>query len=173
VHDPLLVRLTDAARLADARREEGRRRLLAGIATESATLAGTLVDLAEAGAPVSLRARGGRVHAGAVVLVGGDFTVIESGAGQFWCRFSAVAAVRVAAGSAAAMGARVGADLQLHDALALLVDDRPRLAFDLVSGEVVAGALVAVGADVITVALDGGDVLYVPSGSLEGILRSG
>ncbi|HEY2332650.1 MAG TPA: hypothetical protein VGH94_12095 [Acidimicrobiales bacterium] len=171
--DPVLIRLLDEARLAQAHRDEERRRLLAGVAAESATFVGTLVDLAEGRAHVSLRTRGGRVHAGVIELVAGDFVVVEGGAGQLWCRFSAIAGIRVGAGSAPASGARSGLDLLLVDALALLVEDRPRIALELQSGESLAGELAGVGVDVLTLHLDGGVALYVSSESLDGILRSG
>jgi hypothetical protein len=173
MHDPLLVRLTDAARLADARGEAERRSLLAGVATESATFVGALVDLGESAAPVSVRTRAGRLHVGSIVLVGLDFAVVEGAGGQLWCPLSAIAGVRVVAGSPPATGARVGTDLGLADALALLVEDHPRVVLELSSGEAVAGVLLAVGVDVLTLRSEGGDVLYVPSVSLGGILRSG
>jgi hypothetical protein len=173
VHNLSLVRLLDEARLGDARLEEDRRRFLVDVAAESATFIGTLVDMAESGVSVTVRTRAGRVHVGAIGLVGGDFAVLEGGAGQLWCRFDAMVSIRVSVGSPPASGVRVGLDLRLIDALALIVDDGPRIAVDSPVGESVAGQLVAVGTDVVTLRLDGGDVLYVPSASVDAVLRSG
>ncbi|MGD9796761.1 MAG: hypothetical protein AB7H43_02235 [Acidimicrobiia bacterium] len=170
--DPLLVRLLDEARLAHVRASDDRRHVLAGVAAASATLVGTLADLADAGRPLTVRTRGGRRHAGSLVLVGLDFAVVEGAAGQLWCPLRAMAGV-AAGGSPVTAGAGSAADLVLVDALALLAETEPRVAVDLSSGEAVAGELAGVGVDVVRLRLDGGASLYVPSDSLDGLLRSG
>jgi hypothetical protein len=173
VHDPLLVRLLDEARLAESSRDDDHRRALEGVAAASATFAGALVDLGEAGTPVVVRTRGGRVARAQVSLVGGDFVVLQGEGGQLWCRLAAIVSVRVPSGTPVATGDRDGVDVLLVDALALLADDRPRVTLDAGAGSGTSGELVAAGADVVTLRLDGGDSLYVPSSSVDAVLRSG
>jgi hypothetical protein len=173
VDDPVLRRLIDESRVAEAHHDDERRRFATGLATESATFIGALVDLAATGESVSVRLRSGRLHVGVVALVGGDFAVVAGSAGQVWCRHRAIAAIRVGAGAPLASGARSGLDLLFVDALALLVDDRPWLSLDLGSGEATSGELAAIGLDVITLRLEGGGTFYVPSDSLDAIFRSG
>jgi hypothetical protein len=169
----MLRRLIDESRLVEAHDDDERRHFAAGLAAESATFVGALVDLTATGERVSVRLRSRRSQVGSVALVGGDFAVVVGSAGQLWCRYRAIDAIRVGSGAPVASGSRAGLDLLLVDALALLVADRPRLSLDLLSGEAIAGELAGVGADVITLRLEGGDTLYVPSDSLDAIFRSG
>lgn len=155
--DPL-VDLLDEARAGDHGTARARERWLLRLAEEEATLAGTLLDLAERGSGVAVRSLSGRVSHGAVVAVGTDFVVLRAEDRRDVCvRLGAISTVRPAAGErhVSARGDRPAPlDLLLVEVLAGLAPDRPRVAL-LAAGELVAGELRAVGADVVTLRLDG------------------
>lgn len=158
--DAALAALLDAERHADAVRERAGARWQAQVAEEAGGLAGTLLDLAERGTVVALRTTSGRVHQGAVTALGADFAALRTTAGAtVWVRMDAIAVVRPEPGfrHPAADGERPAPDdLLLAEALALRLDDRPRVvAFVAGSGEPVAGELRAVGDGVLTLRLDG------------------
>jgi hypothetical protein len=160
--------------VADERSQaRSRERVLRRAAAEGATFAGLLVDVAEQGNVVRVRTRHGRTHVGRVELVGNDFVVV----GSTWVRLDAVAWVRPELGSMAASpaGNRGAVDVRLIEALARLAVDRVRVAVVTSGGEVVAGELRDVGADVLTIRLDGGEggLVYVPGASVLEVLRSG
>src|SRR3954468_4899109 len=93
-NDPLLA-LLDEARADDAGRHRGRERSLRRQAEEDATFAGTLLDLAERRAAVTIRTTAGRAHAGLVLAVGEDFCVVRSAGGDdTFVVLTAVSAVR-------------------------------------------------------------------------------
>lgn len=171
-----LLRLLDEARADERADARGRERVLRQAAGESATLLGTLLDLAEAGTPVTIRTTDGRSQHGAIRLVGADFLALD---GDVWIATVAVASVRPGPGGhhPPAGGDRSPAtDLRLVEALARLAPERPRLALVVEGGDIVAGELRSVGADVVTLRLDGeprGATCYVAGSSLRLVLRSG
>jgi hypothetical protein len=172
--DPLLE-LLDEARAGDASAARVRERWLRRQAEDGATLAGTLLDLAERGAPVSVRTTTGRTSHGAIAAVGTDFVVLQSEEGRDTClRLQAVAAVRPAVGErhAVATGDRLAPlDLLLVEVLAGLAPDRPRLVV-LAGGDLVAGELRAVGVDVVTLRLDGDrpSLCYIAAGAMDEVV---
>lgn len=151
--DPF-AELADEARAADARRALAQGRWLRAQAAEEATLAGTLVDLCESGAAVSVRSRSGRTYRGAVSSVGGDFVTIDGGT---YVRLDAVVAVRSDAVAFAGDDRPPRRDIRLVDVLADLAPDRPTVVVVPMSGgdDALRGELVAVGVDVVALALDG------------------
>ncbi|MDQ3385736.1 MAG: hypothetical protein M3503_06985 [Actinomycetota bacterium] len=157
VSDPL-TSLLDEARANDAGAARIRERSLRRQAEEGASFRGTLLDLAERQAQVTVRTTAGRVGHGAVVAVGNDFVALRADDRGVVCvRLGALASVRLQAGfrQERAAGDRSSPlALLLVDVLAGLVQERARVA--LVTGaDVVSGELRAVGADVVTVRLDG------------------
>lgn len=168
--DPF-AELADRARAEAASRARRRERALAQQAAERATLAGTLVDLAEAGTPVALRTTAGRTHRGAVVAVGRDYCSLAVAGGTVHVALAAVGVVRPEQAVAApASGDRPPAlDLTLGEALSRLLAERPRVMLVVAGGEPVVGELVAVGAEVATVVVGGGrtSVCYVSLARLE------
>ena len=155
--DPLTL-LLDEARAADTSATRARERSLVRQAEEGATFRGTLLDLAEQQAQVTVRTTAGRVSRGALLAVGTDFAALRADdRGAVCVRLGAVASVRIQAGfrQEGAAGDRSSPlDLLLVDVLARLVQDRARVG--LVSGaDVVSGVLRTVGADVVTLRLDG------------------
>lgn len=155
--DPLLT-LLDDAKASDARAARERQRWLRRQAEEEATLVGTLLDLAERGSLLSLRTTTGRAHHGRVVAVGTDFVVVGGEGSRTCVRLGAVSSVRPAAGErhGAPTGGRTAPlDLLLVEVLAGLAPERPRVAVVTAADGAVSGDLLAVGADVVTVRLDG------------------
>jgi hypothetical protein len=148
--DPF-AELADESAADDAASRRARARWLQRQAAEEATLAGTLVDLAESGADVSLRSRSGRMHRGTITSVGGDFLVM----GDAWIALAAVVAVRTAAARSTPGDRGPARDVRLAEALGELAADRPSVVVVPVAGEPLRGELVAVGADVLTLTLAG------------------
>lgn len=165
------MQFLDDARAHEHQRARATERHLRLVAEESATLLGSLLDLAERGTPVRVTTSSGRRHVGPLQLVGQDFVVVA----DVWVALTAVGSVGTSTGSSVATGDRPALDLYLVEALARLVPERPELAVVTVGGDVVAGQLRAVGADVLSIRLDGdGGMAYVPSASaLEVAFRSG
>jgi hypothetical protein len=142
--------LADESRAADAVRRRTQARWLRQQAAEEATLAGVLVDVSERGDVVSLRSVSGRTHRGVVSFVGGDHVVV----GDVWVRLAAVVALRFA-GDAATGDRTPPRDTRLVESLAQLAPDRPAVVVVALDGSSLRGELVGVGADVLTLALDG------------------
>ena len=164
-----LLRLLDDARADERSDSRERERRLRQAAEEGATLAGTLVDLAEHGTGVTVRTASGRSHHGPVRLVGSDFCVV----GEVWVALRAITTVRPdpAQRSEPAAGDRPTTDLLLFEALSRIAPERPRVALVTRNGEVVAGELRSVGADVVTLRLDGDQgACYVSASAIGEVL---
>jgi len=152
--------------VADARADEAagervRERWLRQQAEEAGTFAGVLVDLAESSATVAVTVTAGRRYLGRIVAVGADFVALRGENGRLvLLTLAAVAQVRPAppgrrvAGEAREVTAAPPPDVTLADVLAQAVDGRPRLSVHL-AGDSLAGELRAVGADVLSVSVDG------------------
>jgi hypothetical protein len=157
--------LLDEATAGEQASARGRERWLRRQATEGATLLGTLLDLAETGAPVTVWTASDRRVEGVPVGVGPDVVVLRHGGEHVAVRLGAVTVVRPAPGqdAVAATGDRPAAlRLGFVDLLARLADDRPEIAVVLGTGDTIGGTLLAVGADVLTIGVGaGGDVAYV------------
>ncbi|MEN3271593.1 MAG: hypothetical protein V7636_354 [Actinomycetota bacterium] len=156
--------LLDEATAGEQASARSRERWLRRQATEGATLAGTLLDLAESGAQVSVWTGPERRVDGVLVGVGPDVVVLRDRGDHIALRTAAITVVRPAPGQriVAATGDRSAAmRLELVELLARLVDDRPDVAVVLDTGESLTGTLIAVGADVLTVQVGaGGDLAY-------------
>lgn len=163
-----LARWSADTRVDDAARSRIRERWLRQQAEEDARFAGLALDLAEAGAAVSLRLADGRTVHGRIATVARDFCVLrhEGGTATF-VAFSAIATVRPEPGfrvGRAASERSAAVDARLGDVLAGLAGDRPRVRMVVDGGgESLAGELRSVGADVATLRLDGepGATVYV------------
>jgi hypothetical protein len=174
--DPLLE-LLDEARADEAGRRRGAERSLRQQTEEDASLAGTLVDLAERDGSVTIRTTHGRSHTGRLPAIGADFVVVRTDAGaDVFVALAAVASVRAGRAPSAAGDRPVPSTTRLLDVLATAAAERPRISL-VVAGEAVAGELRAVGSDVLTVVLDGPDraTAYVSSAPISEavLLRSG
>lgn len=172
--DPL-VSLLDEARADDAGTGRRRERSLRRQAEESATFAGTLLDLAERGVAVTVRTVAGRVSHGVILAVATDFVVLRCRDRSDVClRLAALVTVRPDTGlrQGPATGDRPAPlDLLLVEVLAGLAPDRARVGL-VVSGDVVSGELRAVGADVVTLRLEGGRpaTCYLAAGSIDEVV---
>jgi hypothetical protein len=154
-----LVRLVDEGRLGQSSEARERERLLQRMAQDNASLAGTLLDLAERQSVVSVRTDAGRAHHGVVVAVGADFFVLRSDQGlRTHLRTAVVTTVRPHRHErhAPASGDRPPPlNLLLGEVLADVAGDRPRVTIVTRGAEVVSGELAAAGTDLLTVRLDG------------------
>jgi hypothetical protein len=152
-----------AARAREATDARSRERSLRRQAAEEATLAGHLMDLAEAGSTVILRTTTGRRHHGAVVAVGYDFVSVSSPTGRtVYVAIDAVAVVQPTARarrSPEALGSArpVTTELTLAEALREAAADRPRAQLRLRGGpeDALTGELRSVGLDVLGIVTDG------------------
>ena len=179
MHGPVWERLLDEARADDQTQTRIRERWLRRQATESATLLGTLVDLAESATAVTVWLRGGRRHDGRPVGIGNDFVVLRDRGEHVTIRLAAVSVVRPQPGQVAraATGDRAAAlDLGLTELLSRLVDDQPEVAVVVGEHDAMAGTLLAVGADVLTIRVAPGDdgVAYCSAEAVSSVrFRSG
>jgi hypothetical protein len=143
----------------DAARERSQTRMLRQIAEEEATFLGVALDLAERGALVVARTSSGRSHRGRVLAVGRDFVVLRDGGGPpVFLAVTAMASLRAQPGAASddtAGGRAAPLGVGLAALLVGLAAERPRVQVSAVGDEPVAGQLRSVGADVLTLRLDG------------------
>lgn len=173
--DDPLVGLTDEARVAEAVAARSAQRDLTMRATELATLAGTLRDLAEHTAGVAVTTTSGRNYQGSAIGVAADHLALASSAGQHvFVRLDAIALVRPDPDSRApvAQGDREPLqDLLLLERCARWVDDRPMVALAVRgSADLLRGRLLAVADDLISVALDGSRrPVYVTGEAIEAV----
>jgi len=162
-----LTKWAAEARIDEAAQQRIRERWLRQQAAEEATMAGILVDLAERDRPVLLRTVAGRTHRGLLAAVAVDFCAIRTAQDvDVLITFDGVSSLHTQPGDAPTTGARaLTLDLMLHEALAELALDRPRVLV-LCRGdqEGIAGELRSVGRDVLTLRLDGrpAPLAYVP-----------
>jgi hypothetical protein len=179
VHGVRWEELLDDARADDLARARTSERWLRQQATTSATVLGTLLDLAERGVALSIGVLGGRRHDGIVVAIGLDVVLLAERDDRVAIAIAAVTTFRPAPGtdSHAATGDRPAAvDLGLVELLARVVDEQPDVAISLVSGEALRGRLLAVGADVVSIRVADGDdgVAYCSTSAVSSVrLRSG
>jgi hypothetical protein len=177
--DDLLQRLLDDSRADAGRDSRRRRRVLEALAEESAHLQGTLVDLCERDASLTVRTIDGQNRRGTIRLVATDFVVLATDAGDAWIALRAVEHVRPSPDElhTPATGDRRAHDLLFAEALARVAPDRPEIAVHGASGDAVLGRLRSAGSDLLTLELDGPGrpLCYVSLGSVlsVGFLRSG
>jgi len=119
-----------------------------------------LVDLAERGVTVTVTAVSGRRHQGRVAAVGADFVALRGGGGRLTLvALGSVARVRLAPPERPVSGGMRdavadSAAVTLAEVLAQAVADRPRLSVHFGADHLL-GELRAVGADVLSVSVDG------------------
>jgi hypothetical protein len=164
-----LDRLLAESAAAEAARERSQERTLRDVAEQEATWTGICVDLAERGTPVVVRTASGRLHRGRVSGVGRDFVVLRGhdAAPPTFVSISMVASLRPQPGARTsdASGHRPPPrDVGLAAVLAALAAERPRVQVTALGDEPLAGRLRSVGADVLTIAMDGDHdlVAHVP-----------
>ena len=174
--DPFLE-LGDAARLDEEIAARGERRSRLSRASEVATWAGTLEDLVERRQQAVVRMAGGHAYRGTLVALGRDHLAVRSRGHQVaLLHLAAIRIIRPEPGSAVpvATGDRERSDGRtIREVLGLLAEERARVVLGL--GEVddlLAGVLVGLAEDVITLQVDGGDadVLFLPLGAVHELL---
>lgn len=155
--DGALVGLLDEARRADAVAARSRQRWLREQSRESATFAGTLIDLGEARRSVVVETTGGRRHVGRLREVGVDVCLLETVTGQLVAIvLDAVELVRTPDQEwpSPSGDRRRSHERTFHAYLADLVADRQRGSVSM-GARSVTGRLWSLGADVVTVNVDG------------------
>jgi hypothetical protein len=146
-------RLLDEARAGSMAAARTRERWLRRQATETATLVGTLLDLAEHGTSVSVATTAGRRHDGRIVAIGPDLVALSDRDAVVAVRIDAIAIVRPQPGATAgaATGDRPAAlDLLFTELLGRLAGDGFEVSIAFAGGDPVSGVLVAAGDDVAT-----------------------
>jgi hypothetical protein len=144
-----LAAWAESQQAASASRSRSRRRWIRQQAAEGATLAGTLLDLAESSVPVSVHTAGGGVHSGVLIVVGTKVCVLSCDQAFVVIALSAITTVWPPGPS---LGDRVPTlALDLAGVLAVIVADRPSVQLQLHDGRTVCGVLEQVGQDVVTV----------------------
>ena len=163
--DRALTGLTDEARRSEARtarQQRSDREILDGL---SATFLGTLVDACEARALVVVVTAGGAHHRGLITAVGPDVVVMTlAGEDQrLLVAPMAIDAVREAGGVRSRSVADVGDGPRFADVLESFAGAGARLAVKTMGGNLFMGRLLQLGADQLTLTLDGdGHSLTVP-----------
>ena len=155
-----LERWAADAAVDEAARSRLRERWLRVQSEESASVLGTLVDLAERGAPVTLDVAGQRAR-GRVVGVGGDFVALRAGGSDggdhdVLVRLRAIDVVRVEPGGVAVRGDRSKLlEVTLDAVVGPLAAERPEVLVRTWGGAAVRGELRSAGTDVLAVRVDG------------------
>lgn len=148
------ARWSAAERSSEAARSRSLERSMRDQAVASATWAGSLVDLAERRSQVAVCIGTARLS-GALEAVGRDFCVlVRSGPRPVLVRLDRITSLRLdpTAGHRLPGGGRFPAlELSLLAALSILAEERWPVNLALAAGDQVAGDLVAVGEDVLTV----------------------
>jgi hypothetical protein len=169
-----LARWAAGERAASAASALSRSRSLAAAAAGEATWIGTVVDLAEAAAEVTVTLRGGGRHRGRVVGAARDFAVVERHAGgSLLVPYRAMTVIAPAPGGeperrrgTGAAGRQPALELSLAAALDELAAERTPVALHT-TGDAGAGApagvgtLVGAGVDVLTLEESGRRLLFV------------
>lgn len=152
-------RMLADARVADAVEERRRRRAHEAGAEADARLADVLATLGETGGTVTVRTRRGTLHRGTVAAVGADHCALATPAGRTLLPFAAVTAVIPprSIDQPPARGSRALAEgALLVDVLRDAAAERPRLLLGLDGLDTpLAGTLLTVGADVLSLRGDG------------------
>jgi len=140
----------DDDRAAASAQARSRRRWLQQVATQSTTMAGVLLTLAERDAPVTVRC-GRWTHQGRLRTVTAPLVILQGGDGLALLPTSGITMVQADALVADDRVPSAGPDLGAW--LASRVPERPAVRFQLVDGGEVSGQLEEMGKDVVLVRL--------------------
>lgn len=170
----------DAARLDEMIAARGERRSRLSRASEVATWTGTLHDLAERRQMAVVGLAGGRRHRGALVAVGRDHLAVRCQGRQLvLLDTTAIRSIRPEPGGTlpVATGDRHRSDGRtIVEVLGRLAEERARVVLGLHEvDDLLAGVLVGLGEDVLTIELEGGDggVVLVPRSAIREVLLEG
>ena len=158
--DEELDRLLDEGRAADAVEARVRERWLRRQAEEDARFVGVLLDVAEWGRAVGITTVTGRLHHGRLTLVADDCVVLRDDGGRdVYVALDGIAAVVPDPGASTATASGERPPPSPASLLGLLADrsaERPTVQLVLRGvPDGLRGRLVAAGADVVTLLLDG------------------
>ena len=171
--DKQLNDLTDDARRTEAARERLNRSDRALAAALSGTFAGTLTELAETQAPVSVLTRSGNSIRGTVLALGPDVVVMAPAEGQnriLVRRLAIEALVEQGPGHDRQVDA-ISSGPELAELLDEYSVDQDRLAVTMSTGNRLMGAVQRVGIDQMTLRLDGdADTVTVPLHAIDQVV---
>jgi hypothetical protein len=159
----------------EAARARARRGWLREQAAASTTFVAVLADLADRGRPVLVHSTTGVRHRGRIAALGADFVALSTDHGALvLLSHDAITAVRSEPGDPPMRSMRAPElGLSLAQVLAELGEDRPRVAVSTDGTTQLAGELISVGVDVMTVRLDGDAraTVYVPLSAVREVMR--
>jgi hypothetical protein len=159
----------------EAARARARRGWLREQAAASTTFVAVLADLADRGRPVLVHSSTGTRHRGRIAALGADFVALATDHGALvLLSHHAITTVRSEPGDPPMRSMRAPElGLTLAQVLSDLGEDRPRVAIATNGSTQLAGELVSVGLDVVTVRLDGDAraTVYVPLGAVCEVMR--
>lgn len=155
---------TDSARRTEAQLERRQRHDRAVLAGLSGTFRGALVEAAELGSPVVLVTRRGAHHRGAVVAVGDDVVALapDIDGKRILLASRSIEAVRgrYSASTRSISETEGEPGPTLGSLLDDFAHDRSRVALLTAGGNQLMGELIAVGADQVTIRLDGSSEIH-------------
>ena len=140
----------------EARRERRRLYLNDLVRHESATMLGHLVDIAERGDRITVDTHARAVH-GRVVGVGPDAVVLADSGRRCVVAIPAVGALRTNTTDAPTGDRGPSLDMTLAEILYELAAERERVTVTTKAGQRIVGTLVTMGADILSVRLDGAE----------------
>lgn len=168
---PNLERWARDAAVEESASDRARRRHLRDAARGDATFVGALADLAERGEAVTVATLHGSSHSGTITQVGADVLVMATAAASsVVIRLDGVASIRQVAGVPPLARAAATPTGSLADSLAELAVERHRVQIRSGAAAPVVGEVEAVGADVVTLALDGDPRALVPLRSISEVV---
>ncbi len=169
-----LTRFLAEERADAAAAARARERWLRQASDEEAQVAGVLLGLAERADTVMVQGVGSRTHRGRVRGVGEDFVALRTGTSDVLLPFDAIVAIRPEGDPLEDSGRAQALDLSLAEALSAVAGDRPRVLVVTRDGTGLAGALRAVGRDVLTLRLtDAAGTIYVPISAVAEVTLTG
>jgi hypothetical protein len=147
-----LERWAAEARVDEAVRVRTRERWLRRQAEEESTVAGSLANLLERAAPVTVHTQARRQHRGEIRGVGVDFVALGGLGSEVVVALGAVTSLRTLPGEPAVLGDRAVArstrSLRLSEVIAGLADEREPVLVVTRDAEAMTGVLRSVGQDV-------------------------
>lgn len=174
-YDPL-TSLIDEERTSAIRRQRDREHGLHHQAQMQASIMGTLIDLGEQAAQLTIHTKSGNTHHGEIGTVGRDFFSLRLRSDAIlYCHISNLSSIRPQSNSThgPALGNReTNVDLLFSELLSLASEEKPLVTIITSGGEQIGGHLYSVGTDVVTIQLHGADpaVCYVSLDSLAELL---
>lgn len=164
-------------RVDEAARMRARQGWLREQAASSTTFVAVLADLADRGRPVMMQSAAGSRHRGSIAALGADFVALATDHGALvMLRHGSVSAVRTEPGDPPMRSMRApDLGITLAEVMVDLAAERTRVTVTTSAAEHLAGELLSVGIDLVTLRLDGDAraTVYVPFDAVVEVTRPG